>query len=319
MEHEHFSLFGPLIEGPLEEGLARIGAPESVCHFAAHGLSDFLEIAVLLFAVVTLVSYIQTYIPYEKMRGRLHRLQGVPGYALAMGLGMLSPFCSCSVIPILMGFLASGVPLSVCLAFLTAASCLNLTALTTLYAQMDLRFSAMYTICALGICVLSSLLVGGRGAEKLVHLDRLQAEHHHHHDENSVRSRFVKALCSAWLTFRSVWPFLLLGVAASSAISAFVPQAWISRALTGNALALPLAALLGGCLHSDVFSILPIVQTIYAYSPAVSLTFLLAVMLFSIAEWALLTQVFRARLIARYCAVLLLLALLSGVLALALL
>lgn len=78
-------------------------------------------------------------------------------------------------------------------------------------------------------------------------------------------------------------------MAASAALSAFVPQEWISRALTGNPLALPLAAILGGCLHSDVFSILPIVQTIYAYSPAVSLTFLLSVMLFSIAEWALLT------------------------------
>ena len=108
-------------------------------------------------------------------------------------------------------------------------------------------------------------------------------------------------------------------MAASAALSAFVPQEWISRALTGNPLALPLAAILGGCLHSDVFSILPIVQTIYAYSPAVSLTFLLSVMLFSIAEWALLTQVFRAKLIARYCAALLLLALCSGILALFLL
>ena len=303
----------------MEGVLTSLGAPESVGHFAAHALSDFLEIAVLLFVVVTLVSYLQTYIPYEKMHSRLMRLHGAPGFALAIGLGMLSPFCSCSVIPILMGFLASGVPLPLCLAFLTSASCMNLTALTTLFAQMDLRFSILYLACCLAICALSSVLVGARGAEGLVRLDKLHAEHHHHHDENTARSRLVKALCSAWLTFRSVWPFLLLGVAASAALSAFVPQEWISRALTGNPLALPLAAILGGCLHSDVFSILPIVQTIYAYSPAVSLTFLLSVMLFSIAEWALLTQVFRAKLIARYCAALLLLALCSGILALFLL
>ena len=319
MEHEHFSLFGGLLEEPVEGVLTSLGAPESVGHFAAHALSDFLEIAVLLFVVVTLVSYLQTYIPYEKMHSRLMRLHGAPGFALAIGLGMLSPFCSCSVIPILMGFLASGVPLPLCLAFLTSASCMNLTALTTLFAQMDLRFSILYLACCLAICALSSVLVGARGAEGLVRLDKLHAEHHHHHDENTARSRLVKALCSAWLTFRSVWPFLLLGVAASAAISAFVPQEWISRALTGNPLALPLAAILGGCLHSDVFSILPIVQTIYAYSPAVSLTFLLSVMLFSIAEWALLTQVFRAKLITRYCAALLFLALCSGILALFLL
>lgn len=109
---------------------------------------------------------------------------------------MLSPFCSCSVIPILMGFLASGVPLPLCLAFLTSASCMNLTALTTLFAQMDLRFSALYLACCLAICALSSVLVGARGAEGLVRLDKLHAEHHHHHDENTARSRLVKALCS---------------------------------------------------------------------------------------------------------------------------
>ena len=183
---------------------------------------------------------------------------------------------------------------------------MNLTALTTLFAQMDLRFFRPVPRLLPGDLRALLVLVGARGAEGLVRLDKLHAEHHHHHDENTARSRLVKALCSAWLTFRSVWPFLLLGVAASAALSAFVPQEWISRALTGNPLALPLAAILGGCLHSDVFSILPIVQTIYAYSPAVSLTFLLSVMLFSIAEWALLTQVFRAKLIARYCAALLL-------------
>ena len=107
MEHEHFSLFGGLLEEPVEGVLTSLGAPESVGHFAAHALSDFLEIAVLLFVVVTLVSYLQTYIPYEKMHSRLMRLHGAPGFALAIGLGMLSPFCSCSVIPILMGFLES--------------------------------------------------------------------------------------------------------------------------------------------------------------------------------------------------------------------
>ena len=116
-----------------------------------------------------------------------------------------------------------------------------------------------------------------------------------------------------------MWLFLLIGVLVSSAIAVFVPQQWIEAALSGNVLALPLATLIGGCLHSDVFSVLPIVQTAYAYSPAVALTFLLATMLFSIAEWALLSQAFRGKLIARYCALLLALALLSGVAALFLL
>lgn len=176
----------------------------------------------------------------------------------------------------------------------------------------------MYAVCGLIICLVNAAVLGPTG-EQLVRLDRLRAAHHHHHDENTVGTRLNKALCSARLTFRNVWLFLLIGVLVSSAIAVFVPQQWIEAALSGNALALPLAMLIGGCLHSDVFSILSIVQTAYAYSPAVALTFLLSTMLFSIAEWALLSQAFRGKLIARYCALLLTLALLSGVMALFLL
>ena len=316
--HQHFGLFGAWIEEPLEGLLERAGLSESLTHFLTHSLTDFLEIAVLLLVVVAAVSYLQTYIPYDRMKDKLKRLRGLPGYVLALALGMLSPFCSCSIIPIMMGFLVSGVPLSFCLAFLTSASCLNLTALSAIFARFDLKFAVLYAVCGLVICVVNAAVLGPTG-EQLVRLDKLLAVHHHHHDENTVGSRLNKALCSAGLTFRNVWLLLLIGVLVSSAIAVFVPQQWIEAALSGNALALPLATLIGGCLHSDVFSVLPIVQTAYAYSPAVALTFLLATMLFSIAEWALLSQAFRGKLIARYCALLLALALLSGVAALFLL
>ena len=316
--HQHFGLFGAWIEEPLERLLEGAGLSEKATHFLTHSLTDFLEIAVLLLVVVAAVSYLQTYIPYDRMKDKLRRLRGLPGYVLALALGMLSPFCSCSIIPIMMGFLVSGVPLSFCLAFLTSASCLNLTALSAIFARFELKFAVMYAVCGLVICVVNAALLGPSG-EQLVRLDKLRAVHHHHHDENTVGSRLNKALCSAGLTFRNVWLFLLIGVLVSSAIAVFVPQQWIEAALSGNALALPLATLIGGCLHSDVFSVLPIVETAHAYSPAVALTFLLATMLFSIAEWALLSQAFRGRLIARYCVLLLALALVSGVAALFLL
>lgn len=314
--HHHLGLLGAWFEEPLEALLERAGLSEAATHFCIHALTDFLEIALLLLLVVTVVSYLQTYIPYDRMREKLKRLRGLAGYVLALGLGMLSPFCSCSIIPIMMGFLVTGVPLSFCLVFLTSASCLNLTALSAIFASFETRFAVMYVVCALCICVVNAVALTLLGSESLVRMDKLRAEHHHHHDENSLGTRLNKAICSAFLTFRSVWLFLLIGVTISSAISAFVPQELIEHALSGNALALPLATLIGGCLHSDVFSILPLVLTVHAYSPAVALTFLLSVMLFSIAEWALLSQAFRARLIARYCFVLLTLSLLSGVIAL---
>lgn len=317
--HHHIGLFGEWIEEPLEHLLENIGLSESITHFTTHALTEFLEIVLLLLVVVAAISYVQTYIPYDRMKAKLMRLRGPAGYLLALALGLLSPFCSCSIIPIMMGFLVSGVPLSFCLAFLTSASCLNLTALSTIFAAFDLRFAVMYTLCGLCICVLNAAILGRTNGEKMLRMDRLRAEHHHHHDENSVGTRLNKALCSAGLTLRNVWFYLLIGVLLSSAISAFVPEARIEGALSGHVLALPLATIIGGCLHSDIFSILPVVQTIFAYSPAVALTFLLSTMLFSIAEWALLSQAFRTRLIARYCGLLLSLALLCGILALVIL
>lgn len=314
-EHQHLGALGGTIEEPLEQLLTHTGLSHEVTHFITHAAVDFLEIVLLLFIVVTVISYIQTHIPYGRMKEKLKSLRGLPGYLPAMGLGMLSPFCSCSIIPIMMGFLVSGVPLSCCLVFLTSASCLNLTALSAVWASFDTGFAAMYTVCAAVICVVNALILNRICGEDLIRMDKLRAEHHHHHEENTVATRLNKALCSAWLTFKNVWLFLLIGVVISSAVSAFVPHEWIEQALSGTALALPLATLIGGCLHSDVFSILPIVRTVHSFAPAVALTFLLSTMLFSIAEWALLSQAFRGKLIARYCAVLLGLALLCGLIA----
>ena len=110
--HSHGGLIDHLLEEPLEGLLNSIGLAEKLNHFIVHALMDFLEISLLLLIVVTLVTYLQTYFPFDKMRRKLQKLRGLPGMLLALVLGALSPFCSCTIIPILMGFLAAGVPLS---------------------------------------------------------------------------------------------------------------------------------------------------------------------------------------------------------------
>ena len=191
---------------------------------------------------------------YERMRERLSRLSGWRGVLPALGLGMLSPFCSCSIIPIMMGFLASGVPLPCCLVFLSSASALNLTALSAVFAGFPLPFALWYVGCALGVSLAASQLAGSFGAASLVHMDRLQVEHSHHHHEQKPMSRLRTALCSAGNVYRNVWLFMLAGVVCSSLLTAFASEETIRALLVGQPLALPLAALAGGVLHSDVFS-----------------------------------------------------------------
>ena len=167
----------------------------------------------------------------------------------------------------------------------------------------------------MAVCLGGSLLAGSFGASSLVRLDRLQVSHAHHHHERAQLGRLRTALCSAGNVYKNVWLFMLLGVVCSTLVAAFVSQDLVRSLLVGNPLALPLATLVGGALHSDVFSILPIAQMLLEHSLPVALCFLLATMLFSIAEWALLSQAFRPKLIARYCGCLLLGALACGLLA----
>ncbi|MDR2514095.1 MAG: permease [Christensenellaceae bacterium] len=306
--HSHFSLLVGPVEALLEGPLLGRGLPAEGVEIGLHALADFLDISLLLLAAVGLVCFLQTFIPYDRMRERLLRIKGPLGLMLALGLGFFSPFCSCSVIPILMGFLAAGVPLRLCLVFLSSASALNLTALTAVFASFPLPFAVSYALSALLICLLGANIAAA-GGEKDLKTAALSAQHaHHHHEEKSV-GRLWAALCGAGEIYGRVWPFMLLGVALSALITGLLPEERMNGLLIGNPFALPLAVLLGGALHSDVFSISPVVRALLGHSGAVGLGFLLAAMLFSVAEWALLSRIFKARLIAKYCGALLALSL----------
>lgn len=315
-EHAHFSLVAEPIEHLLEPVLTGWGIPDGWAEALVHMLADFIDISILLLLVVGLVSYLQTFIPYDKMKEKLKGIRGIWGCLLALGLGVLSPFCSCTIIPVLFGFLAAGVPLTYCLIFLTASSCMNLTALSAVFTAFPLSFSAVYLSCALLISVGSGFLVSKmKLTDDMIKWDMLHVEHDHHHHSEKKLSRLSTALCAAGEVYKNVWPFMLIGVAVSALVSGFVSEELISSLLVNNPVALPVATLLGGALHSDVFSILPIAQMLLEHSYSVALCFLLATMLFSVAEWALLYRAFKPRLIARYCGVLLGFALVVGVLA----
>ncbi|MDR3085913.1 MAG: permease [Christensenellaceae bacterium] len=306
--HSHFSLLVGPVEALLEGPLLRLGLPEEGVEIGLHALADFLDISLLLLVAVGLVCFLQTFIPYDRMREKLLRIKGPLGFMLALGLGFFSPFCSCSVIPILMGFLAAGVPLRYCLVFLSSASALNLTALTAVFAAFPMPFALSYALSALLACLLGAN-IAAVGGEKDLKAGALSAQHeHHHHEEKSV-GRLWTALCGAGEIYGRVWPFVLLGVTLSALVTGLLSEEMMNGLLIGNPLALPLAVLLGGGLHSDVFSISPIVRALLDHSTALGLGFLLGTMLFSVAEWALLSRIFKAKLIAKYCASLLTLSL----------
>ena len=202
---------------------------EKTVGFLGHLLADAGQIYLMLLVMMFAVFLLQTYIDTDRMQRKLAGLKNIWGYLLAFGLGVISPFCSCSIVPVLMGLIAVGVPMSVCLCMLTTASLLNLTAVTALYSLEGVGFASVYLVCSLVIVALSSFLLSRcdlRDAARDYHL----AEHHHHHDHCcdcghehhhdhplSMAERCRSALCDTLSILKTTWFWILLSVAAAAA------------------------------------------------------------------------------------------------------
>ena len=235
---------------------------EKTVGFLGHLLADAGQIYLMLLVVMFAVFLLQTYIDTDRMQRKLASLKNIWGYLLAFGLGVISPFCSCSIVPVLMGLIAVGVPMSVCLCMLTTASLLNLTAVTALYSLEGVGFASVYLVCSLVIVALSSFLLSRcdlRDAARDYHL----AEHHHHHDHCcdcghehhhdhplSMAERCRSALCDTLSILKTTWFWILLSVAAAAALESYLPLEQITQVVADHSmLSGLLAAVIGFPLH----------------------------------------------------------------------
>ena len=277
-----------------------------------NSLSSFFEIFFLLLLVLVVVSFLQTYLPVEKMRQKLSVLRGPLGMLAAICLGVLSPLCSCTVIPLLMGFVAIGVPLTFCFAFITAASALNMSTLVGLVALYPRPVALAYGLCALILCVLVPLGVRSLAkGETEVHLDG--AAGYQDTSGLTVLQRLAYGFVSALDTISHVWYALLFSVILSEAILVFVSEQTLAALLASdNPLTLLAAVAVGSLMHADVYSMAPVVQVVSNYSTAIPVAFMLAGMLVSIPQVTLMHQAFSRRLVGTYALTVVVLTLLAG-------
>ncbi|MDY4191938.1 MAG: permease [Oscillospiraceae bacterium] len=307
--HHHFEPFEELLEVLLG------GLPEAGREFVVHFLLDTMNIFLLLIAVMMAVSFLQTYVPFEKLQKKLMGLKSFWGYLLALFMGTLSPFCSCTIIPVLIGLLRLGVPTGVCVCFLTSASLLNLGALVSLFTAVGGSFFWVYLGCALVMTLAGSMLFArlcpaqGLLVESDPHHCCGREGHHHHHHHEETPKNLRERLRGAWENTSDMlcraWVYILVGVGLSSAAVAFIPM----EAMSGYFAAdhpgtLVLAVLFGAVIHSDVYSVLPVIRLVAPLSLPVSMGFTLGVMAISVPEAVLLLRVFRGRYVALYSGIL---------------
>lgn len=268
---------------------------------------DVLKITVLLCVLIFVISYIQSYFPPERSKKILGHFQGIGANLIAALLGTVTPFCSCSSIPLFIGFMSAGLPLGVTFSFLISSPMVDLGSLVLLMSIFGAKIAVIYVLLGLVIAV-----IGGTVIEKL-HMER--------HVENFILSatsvdiespdltiseRLTYAKEQMVGTFRKVFPYILVGVGIGAVIHNWIPETWIETILgSRNPAGVILATIVGIPMYADIFGTIPIAEALLAKGAQLGtvLSFMMAVTTLSLPSLIMLRKAVKPKLLGLFIAV----------------
>jgi uncharacterized membrane protein YraQ (UPF0718 family) len=283
--------------------------PESHWGEAVHFFFyDVSKIALLLTGVIFLVTVLRSFMSVERTRALLGgRREGI-GNAAAAGLGVVTPFCSCSAVPVFMGFVAAGVPLGVTLSFLIASPMVNEVAIVLLFGLFGWKIAALYIVSGLTVAILAGTLLGRmnleRWVEPFVFETKLRGKSIDPSKGMTWDDRLLMAREEVVSILRKVWPYLLVGIGVGAVIHGWAPEQWFAAHATGL-LGVPIAVGIGVPLYSNAAGVIPLVEVLYDKGMPMGtlLAFMMSVVALSLPEMILLRRVLKPKLIATYVGV----------------
>lgn len=264
-------------------------------------LYDVLKITLLLCVLIFLISYIQSYFPPERSKKIMGRFHGVGANCIAALLGTVTPFCSCSSIPLFIGFTSAGLPLGVTFSFLISSPMVDLGSLILLTSIFGTKIALVYVILGLIIAVIGGILI-----EKL---------HMESHVEEFIRNARAVDIDSPTLTqrerlsyakeqmlstFKKVFPYILIGVGIGAVIHNWIPESWIASVLgSNNPFGVILATLLGIPMYADIFGTIPIAEALLYKGAQLGtiLSFMMAVTTLSLPSIIMLRKAIKPKLL----------------------
>lgn len=268
---------------------------------------DVLKITVLLCVLIFLISYLQSFFPPERSRRILGRFRGIGANVVSALLGTVTPFCSCSSIPLFMGFTSAGLPLGVTFSFLISSPMVDLGSLVLLMSIFGARVAVVYVVLGLAIAV-----IGGTVIEKL-HMEReveafiLSARSGELEvPRQSWRERVSYAKEQMLETFRKVFPYILVGVGVGAVIHNWIPERWIETILGGdNPFGVILATVVGIPMYADIFGTIPVAEALLGKGALLGtvLAFMMAVTTLSLPSLVMLRKAVKPRLLALFIAI----------------
>lgn len=268
---------------------------------------DVIKITILLCILIYLISYIQSYFPPERSKKILGRLHGVGANCIAALLGTVTPFCSCSSIPLFIGFTSAGLPLGVTFSFLISSPMVDLGSLVLLMSIFGTKVAVIYVIVGLIIAVVGGTLIEKMHMEKYVEDFILNAKAVDIDSPTlSQKDRLSYAKEQVVATFKKVFPYILLGVAIGAVIHNWIPEQWIETILgSHNPLGVVLATLVGVPMYADIFGTIPVAEALLAKGAQLGtiLSFMMAVTTLSLPSMIMLKKAVKPKLLGTFIAI----------------
>ena len=274
----------------------------SLIFFISYIQSYFPPIVlILLVSLIFFISYIQSYFPPERTKRILTGFTGVKGAAIAALLGTVTPFCSCSSIPIFIGFTRAGLPLGMTFAFLISSPMVDVASMLMLMSFFGSEFAVIYVVVGLLLAIGGGLLLNAMKMEKYIRrYDNPIREFYSESEYFNQRQRIGYACNDTRIIVRNVFPYVLAGVAIGAFLHNWVPQDWILAVLgEQNVFSVPLAVLIGLPIYADIFGAIPIAEALYLASvPAGTiLALMMAITTLSLTSLIMLSKVLERRLL----------------------
>ena len=268
---------------------------------------DVIKIVVLLCVLIFIISYIQSYFPPERSKKILGRFHGIGANSVAALLGTVTPFCSCSSIPLFIGFTSAGLPLGVTFSFLVSSPMVDLGSLILLMSIFGTKVALLYVIFGLIIAVVGGTIIEKMRMEKYVESFILSAGSVDiESPELTKKDRLVYAKEQTLSTFKKVFPYILIGVGIGAFIHNWIPEEWVVSLLgSNNPFGVILATVVGIPMYADIFGTIPIAEALLAKGAQLGtmLAFMMGVTTLSLPSLIMLRKAVKPKLLALFIAI----------------
>ena len=282
----------------------------SALHFFVY---DVLKILFLLFTIISVIAFLRSYIDNTKLRNYIEKQPKLIAHLLASIFGAITPFCSCSSIPVFIGFIEAGVPFGIAMSFIITSPMINEIVILVLAGVIGWKITVLYIVTGIIVGTLGGMLMQKFGWGKYLQdylLNKTEIKQTYcccscdcNNEKLTSKNRITESLIYAKDLIKKIWFFVLLGVGVGAFLHGYVPQEFFIKYMGNNNLfAVPLAVLAGIPLYTDATTIIPIAQVLIDKGVAIGtvLVFMMSIVALSLPEMIIISRVMKKELITRF-------------------